>query len=214
MTKVYMFFNQQYLRYDRGNDRADEGYPLSIGDHWPGFSAAGFDTGVDAGIDWGNGKAYFFKGSQYLRYDIAADRVADGYPKLIAEGWPGLATAGFDRDLSAPVVWGNGSAYLFKNGQYLRYDMALDRSAEGYPLRIADHWPGFAAAGFDQGIDAAVRPEYNDAVVQGLRMSHLIPGVVALIAGVIAYVALGRRDPVRSVFDYSDERGAQEPTGT
>jgi hypothetical protein len=29
---------------------------------------------------------------------------------------------------------------------------------------------------------------------------------VALAAGVVAYVALGRRDPVQSVFDYADER--------
>ena len=65
--------------------------------------------------------------------------------------------------------------------------------------------PGFVQT--VQGIDAAVRPEYNAAVIQGLRMSHLIPGVVALIAGVIAYLTLGRRDPVRSVFDYADERG-------
>ncbi len=64
--------------------------------------------------------------------------------------------------------------------------------------------PGFVQT--VQGIDAAIRPEYNEAVVQGLRMSHLIPGLVALLAGVIAYVALGRRDPVRSVFDYADER--------
>lgn len=64
--------------------------------------------------------------------------------------------------------------------------------------------PGFVQT--VQGIDAAIRPEYNEAVVQGLRMSHLIPGLVALVAGVIAYVALGRRDPVQSVFDYSDER--------
>jgi hypothetical protein len=39
-------------------------------------------------------------------------------------------------------------------------------------------------------------------------MSHLIPGLVALVAGVIAFIALGHRDPVHSVFDYADERGA------
>ncbi len=43
-------------------------------------------------------------------------------------------------------------------------------------------------------------------------MSHLIPGVVAIVAGVVAYLALGRRDPVKSVFDYSDERGTSLAT--
>jgi hypothetical protein len=70
--------------------------------------------------------------------------------------------------------------------------------------------PGFIQT--VQGIDAAIRPEYNEAVVQGLRMSHLIPGVVAIVAGVVAYLALGRRDPVKSVFDYSDERGTSLAT--
>lgn len=64
--------------------------------------------------------------------------------------------------------------------------------------------PGFVET--VQGIDAAVRPDYDEAIVQGLRASHLVPGLVSLAAGVVAYVALGRRDPVRSVFDYADER--------
>lgn len=66
--------------------------------------------------------------------------------------------------------------------------------------------PGFVQT--VQGIDAAVRPDYDAAIVQGLRMSHLVPGLVALVAGGIAYLGLGRRDPVRSVFDYADERAA------
>ncbi len=64
--------------------------------------------------------------------------------------------------------------------------------------------PGFVQT--VQGIDAAVRPDYDEAIVQGLRASHLVPGLVALAAGGVAYLALGRRDPVRSVFDYADER--------
>lgn len=66
--------------------------------------------------------------------------------------------------------------------------------------------PGFIQT--VEGIDAAIRPEYDEAVVQGLRMSHLIPGVIALVAGVLAFVALGRRAPVRNAFEYADERGS------
>lgn len=66
--------------------------------------------------------------------------------------------------------------------------------------------PGFVQT--VQGIDAAVRPDYDVAIVQGLRASHLVAGLVSLMAGAVAYLALGRRDPVRSVFDYSDERAS------
>lgn len=64
--------------------------------------------------------------------------------------------------------------------------------------------PGFIQ--MVHGIDEAIRPDYDDAIVQGLRASHLLAGLVALGAGAIAFVALGRRAPVRSVWDYADER--------
>jgi hypothetical protein len=154
MTKVFMFFNQQYARYDRGNDAVDEGYPLPISGQWPGFAGTGFELGVDAGVNWGNGKAFFFRGSQYLRYDIAADKVDDGYPLPIAGQWPGFSEAGFDGGISTAINWGDGNAYFFKDDKYLRYNIARDKVDDGYPLPIADFWPGFGPAGFGSGIDA------------------------------------------------------------
>jgi len=32
---------------------------------------------------WDNDKAYFFKGDEYIRYDIAADQADEGYPQSI-----------------------------------------------------------------------------------------------------------------------------------
>ena len=94
---------------------------------------------IDAVVEWGNGKAYFFKGSQYSRFDIKADRVDSGYPKPInSETWPGVPwTDGID----AAVNWGNGKAYLFKGSQYIRYDMKADRVDPDYPKPI-NLWPG------------------------------------------------------------------------
>ena len=57
-----------------------------------------------------------------------------------------------------------------------------------------------------KGLDASLRPEYFEAAVTGLRVSHLVPGAIAIVAGLIAFVVLGRRDPVRSVWEYADER--------
>ena len=99
-------------------------------------------------VVWGNGKAYFFKGSQYVRYDIAADRADPGFPQQVAAGWPGLWTDGID----AAVNWSNGKAYFFKGSQYIRYDIAQDRVDPGFPQQVAAGWPGL----WTDGIDAAV----------------------------------------------------------
>ena len=92
-------------------------------------------------MNWGNGKAYFFNGNRYIRYDIAADRADPGYPKSInAETWPGVIwTDGID----AVVNWGNGKAYFFKGSQYIRYDIKTDRADPGYPKPVdGSTWPG------------------------------------------------------------------------
>src|SRR6266849_6688322 len=39
-------------------------------------------------VVWPNGKAYFFKGSQYIRWDLNSARVDSGYPATIASGGP------------------------------------------------------------------------------------------------------------------------------
>ena len=58
------------MSYDVESDKTDPGYPADIAGHWTGFPAE-FNDGVDAGVVWTNGKAYFFKGSQFVRFDLA-----------------------------------------------------------------------------------------------------------------------------------------------
>jgi GH24 family phage-related lysozyme (muramidase) len=95
----------------------------------------------------GKEKAYFFTGSDYVRYDVAADAVDEGYPQPIAGAWSGL----FD-DVDAAIEWPDGNAYFFKGGQYAKYDMTADRVADEYPKDIDGNWPGV----WTDGVDAAV----------------------------------------------------------
>jgi hypothetical protein len=152
--KAYFFKGALYARYDIAGNRIELGYPLSIGDQWAGLAAAGFAEGIDAAVNWGNGKVYFFKGDQYVRYDIAADQTDDGFPVHISDGWAGFAAAGFDSGLDTAVNWGNGKAYFFKGGLYLRYDIAADQMDDGYPQPISSGWPTLAAVGFGSNIAA------------------------------------------------------------
>jgi hypothetical protein len=148
--KAYLFNGSQYVRYDPKADKADPGYPAPIAGNWPGFPPA-FQQGVDAEVVWNHQTVYFFKGDQYLRYNIAADRVDPGYPVPIAGHWPGLWTDHID----AGVVWPNGKAYFFSGSQYIRYDIAKDKADPGYPADIKSGWPGFPAS-FAAGIDDVV----------------------------------------------------------
>ena len=110
-------------------------------------------------------KAYFFKGGQYVRYDLAADEVESGYPASIGTEWNGLTPAGFASGLDAAVNWGNGKAYFFKGGQYLRYDITTDTADAGYPAPMAGAWPGLAEAGFGTGLSTvlAYEPRFRGA---------------------------------------------------
>jgi hypothetical protein len=131
--------------YGVGADCVDSGYPLPISSGWKGV----FPDGVDAAAVWNNGRAYFFKGSDYCAYDVVADLAVEGYPRSIAENWPGVFADGID----AVLPWGDGKAYFFRGDHYLRYDMATDTVDEGYPRPIADGWSHY----FTEDIDSAVR---------------------------------------------------------
>ncbi|HYX37229.1 MAG TPA: hemopexin repeat-containing protein [Oligoflexus sp.] len=93
-------------------------------------------------------KVYFFKGGQYSKYDMQADRNMPGYPTTILPNWRGITFSSVD----AAVNWGNGKVYFFSGSQYLRYDVMEDRTDPGYPTTIAGNWPGVT---FDR-IDAAI----------------------------------------------------------
>jgi len=152
--KVYFLGGAQYLRYDLAEDRFDEGYPRPLdAQNWPNWPRS-WTSRVRAGVNWDNGKAYFFRGDQYLRYDMWGDRVDEGYPKPISGNWPGFPETWFS-GVDAAVNWGNGKIYLFKGGEYLRYDVGEDKVDKGYPRPLnAQSWPNWPAS-WNSRIDAA-----------------------------------------------------------
>ncbi len=65
--------------------RANEGYPELIAKRWAGIN---FDR-IDAAVYWGNGKVYFFRDNQHIRYDTVNYCVDPGYPKFIFSNYVG-----------------------------------------------------------------------------------------------------------------------------
>lgn len=92
---------------------------------------------VDAIVVSDKGKAYFFEGSQYFRYDLHTFQLDPGYPMPIAGNWPGL----WDSDIDAATNWGtSGQVFFFKGSEYIGYDLKNDKADD--PKPIESNWFG------------------------------------------------------------------------
>lgn len=148
--KIYFFSGAEYWRYDTKQNRVDDGYPQKITAAWRGLFADGIDAGF---LNPVNGKHYFFKGDQYIRYDF--DKGADaGYPKSTPHIWKGLP-GHFDC-----IVMGNGDrankAYFFSLGEYWRYDLKAGKVDKGYPLEAMRYWKGLGLPSVQDIVDEYV----------------------------------------------------------
>ncbi len=142
--KIYFFKGNQYYRFDIATENTDQAASPILG-NWRGIWADGFD----AAVVWPGrpqGKAYFFKGDQNTRFDIASENADEG-PLPIAKNWPGVWPEGID----AAVVWPNGKVYFFKGCDYVGFDSASGR-IDGGVRRIATNWPGIWNDGFDAAL--------------------------------------------------------------
>lgn len=147
--KVYFFTDNEYIRYNYNNDKSDSYYPRSISNNWNGI----WEDGADAVIARPGNKAhqvYFFKGKEYMRYDMNRGKVDSGYPRLIKDNWKGL----WDRDIDCAVSHPSKpyKIYFFKGNEYIRYDFSNNKADSGYPKSVSGNWDGV----WNDGIDAAV----------------------------------------------------------
>jgi hypothetical protein len=159
MSKLYFFRGANYIRYDTKADKRDPGYdpPVPIVNEWAGLPT----TGVDAALNWGDGKVYFFAKSQCYEFDCVNNMVSQGYPKDIAQRFNGLTLDAVD----ACIKWDTKSAYFFRGKQYWCYDLVNDQMYPNYPRQITGNWPPInhpniqkklSDFGFDSNLDAAL----------------------------------------------------------
>src|SRR5215467_7290833 len=117
--KAYFFKGSQYVRFDWSADRVDGGYPLPLTEwNLSGDFAAGIDAAVN-GLGKYAGKAYFFLGNQYVRYDWSTEKVDGGYPLPLTE-WKltGDFATGIDAAVNGLGKY-SGKAYFFRGNQYV-----------------------------------------------------------------------------------------------
>lgn len=155
-SKLYFFKeDNRYTRYDFYDGYAN--HAAYITQYWDGLRPISSD--VQAAFVASNEKGYFFKGDEYIRYDIVADEADSGYPKKIAGNWPGL----WESDIDAIVQFPNSDKiYVFKGRRYMRYDLGKDKADKGYPQSIARYWRGLEP--FSEGVDAAIVSPDGDKI--------------------------------------------------
>jgi phospholipase C len=78
---TYFFKGTEYVRCLTDGHVA-ESAPQPIASRFPGVIAA-FSFGIDAAVVWSASEAYFFKGTQYVRYNLSSNAVDEG-PKSIS----------------------------------------------------------------------------------------------------------------------------------
>jgi hypothetical protein len=141
--KLIFFKGKKFVRYDilkgyvdHGNDDDNDAPGYHINKHFLGFPAHW--EKVDAVVNYGNGRIYFFYQNAYARYDIYENRF-DQPVKDTHSNWIGLPPHWENFD--AALNYGNGKVYFFRDGMYVRYDMDIERVDQDIRF-IADGWRG------------------------------------------------------------------------
>ncbi len=137
--KGYFFLGSSYARYDWSTNAVD--YQGTLAADW--YLPSPFSSGIDAAVN-GEGvyanKAYFFRGTQYVRYDWTHGTVDAGYPlPLTAWNLPAPFTSGVD----SVVPWPSGKLAFIRGDQMVLYNW-LDGSV-GPIQPVLTAWPGLAA---------------------------------------------------------------------
>ncbi|MET8828123.1 hemopexin repeat-containing protein [Streptomyces sp. NPDC004610] len=159
---LWFFHDDLYLRYSL---KASTGPRVAVGgtpiaSAWKGLARWGFAARIDAALvaPWQFGAplmGWFFQDNCYVLYNIDKDEVAIG-PRLIGDGWTGLAGTGFENGIDAILQHPNdhNTVWIFAGDQYVRYQLAEDKRISG-PRPISGNWNGLNNTVFSQRIDAA-----------------------------------------------------------
>ena len=109
---------------------------------------------------------YFFKERQYIRWNVDGECLFDGYPKDIAEGWPGLLDHFPGTPLSGAIhvpAWHNRIVFFFKGQDRAVTWDAANHQVDPESVAISDILPtrlseggAFAPVYVDRGNHQAV----------------------------------------------------------
>jgi len=152
---VFLLRPNEYFEFDI--DTQESRKPRPIKERWPALAAKGFGNPDAVLVGYDSfalrekdpvKKLIFLDLDKYIRVDTTTFEVDPGYPKPIAEGWPGVTFERVDAACDVPP----DTLYFFSGNQYIRYNVSANRVDDGYPDLVSKRWQGVT---FDR-IDAAI----------------------------------------------------------
>ncbi|WP_273784708.1 fucose-binding lectin II [Brucella intermedia] len=144
---LYFFKGDRYLKFSLIREMVVEG-PSPISHGWPGLVGTGFETGINAAVEWLNpdnksiiNTVIFTKGSNCILYDITNNSIkkTDIATQFAAKAYPEFCS-----DLDTIFLWKSinaSHAYLMKGERYIRYNLSKNAIDFG-PIIITKFWHG------------------------------------------------------------------------
>lgn len=148
--RIWFLRGDDHFTYDLAAGRSSPAEPMTS--RWPALAGTGFERADAAFVDGGReGRPpvlHLFRRGRVMALDAKTGAPIDGYPRPIADAWPGVDLDRVDAALSAD----SRTAYFFCGQRYVRFDLAAGRADAGYPQSVPARWPGLHY----ERIDAAI----------------------------------------------------------
>jgi hypothetical protein len=141
----YFFKDGYYIKWDIKNQKILTGYPAKISVGWKGLPS-NFTNKIDAAYSRKDGKIYFFKGSDYIRYTVNTNKVDPGYPKKSKAMFD---LGNFGSPKAATYISGESAVYFWDNsGKYFKYNtLTKKKFSPAYPATVSNKTWSFRFSG-------------------------------------------------------------------
>ncbi|HEX6667734.1 MAG TPA: hemopexin repeat-containing protein [Solirubrobacterales bacterium] len=131
--KIFFFRDSEYMQFDVFANRADPGYPKPLSYGWPGVNT----DKVDAAVLAPGNSTYLFRGSRLWIWDNARDVLGAG-PVPISSYLRAISDDPVDAGFLDPK---RKKMFLFRGGNFWRYDFPANRADPDHPRPIGPNWP-------------------------------------------------------------------------
>lgn len=128
--KIHFFIGENYATFNNERKELDSFKRIST-------KFGKLPANIDAAMVYPfDDEVYFFKGSQFWKYDKQTQRIAKGYPRKINQEWKGVP------DNLDGIFIEKRKVYFVKGGLYFQYSHRNKKVKSGFPKNLDVKFPG------------------------------------------------------------------------